>query len=127
MSNPRQGLFKGVRNPGSIVNAEFHDPSGSKKGASGVPATINQVIADSTVKTPLEAYSMLWVVNRDTVTQYLFVGKDSAVPGTVSASNGLALPAGEGHLFHCGASDDDTQSMAVKSSSSQVHITVLEV
>lgn len=127
MSNKNQGLFKNARSPGSIVNAQHHDPSGSEKSANGVPATIKQVIADSTVETPLENFAMLWVVNRDTVPHFVFVGKHADVPGTVSASNGMCIPAGDGVLLNCGASSDDMQSMAVKSDSSQLHITILEV
>lgn len=127
MSNKNQGLAKNARSPGSIVNAEHHDPSGSSKSANGVPATIKQVVADSSVETPLENFAMLWVVNRDTSPHYIFVGKHSDVPATVSASNGMCIPAGAGIQLNCGASSDDMQSMAVKSDSSQLHLTILEV
>lgn len=125
--NSKQGLFKNARSPGSIQNAHHHDPSGSEKSANGIPATIKKVVATSTTKEPLEQYAMLWVVNRDAAVQYVFVGKDVDVPVTVDATNGMAIPAGEGVLLHCGASDDPMQSMAVKTSSAQVHITILEV
>lgn len=125
-ANPNQGLRKNARSPGSISNAQHHDPSGAEKSLNGIPATIQQVVATSTTKTPLEQFALLWVVNRDTAVQYIFVGKDSDVPLTVSATNGMALPAGEGVLLHCGASDDDLQSMAVKSSNALVHVTILQ-
>lgn len=127
MSNKKQGLFKNARNPASIQNAEHHDPSGSSKSANGVPATIKQVVATSTTKTPLEDYAMVWAVNRDASVQYVFVGKDSSVPVAADASNSLAIPPNSGVLLNCGASDDDMQSMAIKSSNALVHLTILEV
>lgn len=123
----RLGLNKHVRNPGSIVNIEHHDPSGSQKSANGIPATIKSVIATSTTATPLEPAAMLWVVNRDTSVQYIYVGKISTAPATVDASNGMALPPNAGILMCCGKSDDDKISMSVKTSNALVHVTVLEV
>lgn len=126
-ANPNQGLRKNARSPGSITNAQHHDPSGAEKSLNGIPATIKQVVATSTTKTPLEQFALLWVVNRDlAAVQYIFVGKDSDVPATVDATNGMAIPPGEGLLLHCGASDDDMQSMAVKTSNALVHVTILE-
>lgn len=125
--NPKLGLKNNARSPASIANAEHHDPSGSQKSANGIPATIKQVIATSTTETPLEDFAMLWVVNRDTSVQYIFVGKDSDVPGTVDATNGMAIPPETGILLNCGASNDDMQSMAVKTSNALVHVTILEV
>lgn len=124
---PFQGLRKNARSPGSIQNAQHHDPSGAERSLNGTPATINKVIATSTTKEPLEPYAILWVVNRNTATQYIFVGKDEDVPVTVDASNGMALPPNYGILLHCGESNDNKQSIAVKSSHSDVHITILEV
>ena len=126
MANPKQGLMKNARSPGSIVNAEHHDPSGAARSTEGVPATIKEVVATSTTKKTIEPYALLWVVNGHASIQYIYVGKDSSVPATVDASNGMALPAGQGILLHCGASDDDKESMAVKTSNAAVHVTVLE-
>lgn len=123
----QQGLLKNARSPGSIVNAEHHDPSGSQKSANGIPATIKTIVADSSVKTSLEPFAMLWVVNRDTSVHYIFVGKDNVVPSPVTASNGMAIPPGAGVLLNCGVSEDDMQSMAMKTDSSQIHVTILEV
>lgn len=122
----RLGLNKSARNPGSIVNIEHHDPSGSQKSANGVPATIKQVVATSTTATALEPLALLWVVNRDTSVQYIFVGKADLVPVTVDASNGMALPPNAGLLLCCGKSDDDKQSIMVKTSNALVHVTILE-
>ena len=127
MVNPKHGLRKNASSPASITNSQHHDPSGSQKGANGIPGTIKQVVATSTTATPLEAYALVWAVNRNAAAQYIFSGKNSDVPVTVDATNGMAIPAGEGLLIHCGASDDDLQSMAIKTSHADVHLTVLEV
>lgn len=128
MASPRptQGLRTSVRSPGSIQNDQHHDATATQRGSDGKIGAIERVIADSTVKTAIQDNQPLWVVNRDTVVHYLFVGKDSETPGTVDDTNGMALPAGEGFLIFSDKSDDDQQSIVVKTDSSQVHITVLK-
>lgn len=128
MSSQKQGLRNNASSPGSIANSQHHDLSASQRSANGIPGTIKQILAASNVKTPLSDYAMLWVVNNDTSPHYLAISKDSDIPaGAVTAATGMCIPAGQGVLICCGASNDDQQSMACKSDSIQIHITVLEV
>lgn len=126
MSSQKLGLRNNARNPASIQNDQHNDASAAQRSLNGISGVIKQIIASSTTATPLSDYAILWVVNTSASPQYLFLGKLSSAPVSVGATNGLCLPAGEGLLLHCGMSDDDKQSIAVKSSDTSVHITVLE-
>ena len=125
--NPNQGLRNNARSPGSIDNAEHHDPSGSKKVIPGIPGTIDSIFATSSSKNPIPPASELWVVNTDAAIQYVYIGKDSGCPaGAPSITTGIAIPAGKGFAIHCGVSDDPMQSIVVKTSSNNVQVTLLQ-
>ena len=123
--NQFKGLRNNARSPGSISNAQHHDPSGSEKSANGIPATIKTVVADSTVETSIEPFAILWVVNRNASAQFIYVGEGPSP--VVSATTGMALPAGQGQLLHTGAPSDPALSMVLKSSHSDVHVTIMKV
>ena len=123
---PTQGL-QNARSPGSIANAEHHDFTGVGKQASGLLVSIDRIIADSSVAAgeAVGDFAPMWVVNRDAAAvHYLYVGKEPA-PGTVDATNGIALPPNFAGMVFGPASDDPMKSIMVKSDDSDVHITVM--
>jgi hypothetical protein len=115
--NKNLGLRNHASSPASIANNEHHDPSGSKKVIDGSAATIREIIADSTTKTPLEDYAVLRVTNTTGAVEYLFVGKDSDAPaGVPTILNGMAFPAGHSEMVFCGVADDNKESIVCKAS-----------
>lgn len=116
------GLRNQARSPGSIVNAQHHDLTGSQKSMNGSPATLNAIIADSTVLTSLEDFEILRVVNTTGATAFFWHGRRDQDPGALTAANAFALPAGHVEVFLCGATDDVMQSMACKASVSGVQV-----
>jgi len=124
--NPKIGLNNHARSPGSIANAQHHDPSGSEKSINGSPATIKSVIATSTTLTPVSNFAVVRVVNTTGSTAFFWSGKMSDDPGVLSAANALALPPNSSEVFHCGASDDDKISMGVKTNVVGVQVVIME-
>lgn len=124
--NPTQGLRKSARSPGSIQNEQHHDPTAAQRSTNGVLGAIDRVLANSTTKEPIQDNQPIWAVNTSGSVAYIFIGKDNLCPVTVDATNGLAIPAGQGLLLFSDRSDDDQQSIVVKTSASSVHVTVLK-
>lgn len=124
--NPAHGLRQNARSPGSIVNAQHHDATGSEKDISGSPIAIKKVIADSTVVTPVDDFAIVRYMNRNSTPEYLWVGPINQVPATVNATNGIALTPLFHEVAYLPASKDSKISIALKSSSSQVHIVIME-
>jgi hypothetical protein len=124
--NPKLGLFNNARSPGSIQNMEHHDPSGSQKSINGSPATVLSIIPDSTVKTPIHPYAVLRVVNTTGATAFFLACKDSDMPGALTALNALAIPPNSAEVFHCGASDEDLESIVCKASVIGVQVAVMD-
>ena len=124
-----KGLRKNSRSPGSIHNAEHHDVTGSNKSINGHPLAIEMILADSTdaPNNPIRNHGMIRVMNTDNANvQYIWAGKEDAVPGTVDATTGLALAPYESEIMYVGYSDDDKKSLVVKTSSSSVQVVVIE-
>lgn len=120
------GLRNNSRSPGSIANAQHHDPTGSEKDLSGSPAAIKEVVADSTVATSVENFSIIRLMNRDTSVQYLWIGLEGDEPGTVNDTNGMALTPQFHEVMYLPASNDPQQAITVKSSNSLVHVVIME-
>lgn len=123
----RLGLRGSARSPGSIPNIEHNDPSGAQKNISGTGGVISSVIATSTTVTPVGDGAMLRVVNTSASVQFIWVGKESLAPGTVTIANGMALPPNSVDLFFSDISDDDKDAMVVKTSNSAVQVVILAV
>lgn len=121
------GVRKESSSPGTIVNKQNHDRSGSQKTLEGTGGTIKEIIADSSVITPVEAGCVLRVVNTDAATQFLFVGLRSEAPGVApTIANGIALPPDcKEHVF-IGFTAAANEGTVIRSSSSNVQVTVLE-
>lgn len=125
--NPTQGLRTSARSPGSIANEQHHDDSASQRSANGVPASIDRILADSTVKTPIQDNQMLIVNNTAAAWAYVFVGKDADCPGSApTISNGIGVPPNSQTLMISGKSDDAQQSIVVKASAATVQVVVLK-
>ncbi len=129
MSSPRptQGLRTTARSPGSIQNEQHHDDSAAQRSGNGVIASIERIIATSTTKTAIQDNQPLWVCNTAAATAFVFVGKDNDCPaGTPDITNGMAIPPNTGLLMFPGKSDDDAQSIVVKTSAATVQVVVLK-
>lgn len=124
---PTQGLRTTVRSPGSIINDQAHDDSASQKSGNGVIASIERIIVTSTTKTAIQDNQPLWVVNTATATAFVFVGKDNDCPaGAPDITTGMAIPPNTGLLMFPGKSDDNVQSIVVKTSAATVQVVVLK-
>jgi len=119
-----KGQKRHVRSPSGIVNVEHHDPSGARKVILGTPSGVQQVIADATSEVSVQQVSVLRVHNTDAAVQYIWVGEENAVPGTVDATTGIPIPAGAIENFYVGDSTSE-YGMVVKTSSANVDIVEL--
>ena len=119
-----KGLKKNARSPGSIHNAEHHDPTGSSKGIDGTPLNIEDIITPTTEE-PIENCAIVRVYNADAGVQYIWSGQITAAPGTVDATTGIALAPGSSEVCYLGFSDDDQESLGIKTSDAAVQVVKL--
>lgn len=129
MSSPRptQGLRTSARSPGSIQNEQHHDDTAIQRSGNGMPASMDRILADSTVKTAIQDNQPLWVSNTSASWQYVFVGKDADCPaGAPSITTGMGIAPNTSVLMFSGKSDDDQQSIVVKASAATVQVVVLK-
>lgn len=123
---PEQGLKNRARSPGSIINDQYNEATGVQKNGNGTIGAISQVLADSTVATPVGDKQPLWVANRSASWQYIWIGKEGILPMTINASSGMALAPNTAILMFADESDDPAQSILVKSGDTSVHVTLLK-
>lgn len=124
---PTQGLRKTARSPGSIVNEQAHDDTATQRSGNGIPASISLILADSTVKTPIQDNQPLLINNTANAWAYVFVGKDSDCPaGAPAITTGMGVPPNAQVLMFPGKSDDGLQSIVVKASAATVQVVVLK-
>lgn len=112
--------------PSSIQNAEHYDRAQAKRVMDGTPGTPSEIVADSTTEQPVPQISILRVTNTNAAVQFLFVGKESDVPGGApDITEGYALPPNSvTHVFI--GKREDGESDFIKSSSSDVQVIVCE-
>lgn len=120
------GLKKNARNPGSIINEQHHDASNAQKNLGGSPGQIKSIIPASTTVTAIEDESVLRVVNTSGADQFIFIGKVDEVPGVLSASNALVIHGQTTEIFFSGSSDNDSKSLAVKTSNNAVQVAIMK-
>ena len=129
-SNSKIGLKKHARSPGSIINAEHHDPTGAGKGTQGYLGTIkldiagNPCIFTDTVVHAVDNYAILKVANTTGAFTYLWIGDFGDEPATPGITNAFAIPPNSTELIFVGASD--IASKAFKSSSAALQVIVIE-
>lgn len=129
MSSPRptQGLRTTARSPGSIVNEQHHDDTAAQRSGNGMIASMDRIIATSTTKTAIQDNQPLKISNTSASWQYVFVGKDVDCPaGTPDITNGMGIAPNTSELWFPGKSDDDQQSIVVKTSAATVQVVVLK-
>ena len=129
MSSPRptQGLRTSARSPGSIQNEQNHDDSATQRSGNGVIASIDHILTTSTTKAPIQDNQPLWVSNTSATWQYVFVGKDVDCPaGAPDITTGLGVAPNTSVLMFPGKSDDDQQSIVVKTSAATVQVVILK-
>lgn len=129
MSSPKptQGLRTSARSPGSIQNEQHHDDTAIQRSGNGMPASMERILSDSTVKTPIQDNQPLWVSNTAAAWAYVFVGKDVDCPaGAPSITTGMGIAPNSSVLMFSGKSDDDQQSIVVKASAATVQVVVLK-
>lgn len=129
MSSPRptQGLRTTARSPGSIQNEQAHDDSACQRSGNGMIASVERIIAASTTKTPIQDNQPLKVSNTSATWQYVFVGKDADCPaGAPDITTGMGIAPNTSELMFPGKSDDDQQSIVVKTSADTVQVCVLK-
>jgi len=129
MSSPRptQGLRTSARSPSAIANEQNHDDTAVQRSGNGMPASIDRIIATSTTKEPIQDNQPLWVSNTAVVWAYVFVGKDIDCPaGAPSITTGMGIAPNSSVLMFSGKSDDDQQSIVVKTSAATVQVVVLK-
>lgn len=129
MSSPRptQGLRTTVRSPGSITNEQAHDDTATQRSGNGMPASMERIIGTSTTKTAIQDNQPLWASNTTGTWAYIFVGKDSDCPaGAPDITTGMGIAPNSSLLMFSGKSDDDAQSIVVKTSAATVQVVVLK-
>ena len=129
MASPRptQGLRTSARSPGSIQNEQHHDDSASQRSGNGMIASMDQIIATSTTKTPIQDNQPLRISNTSGTWQYVFVGKEVDCPaGAPDITTGMGIAPNTSELWFPGKSDDDQQSIVVKTSAATVQVVVLK-
>lgn len=115
-TNKKLGLRNHARSPGSIANAEHHDPSRAHRGMDGIPGTYQESkVTNDALVHAVEDHTVLRVANDTGATVYVWVGAAEDVPGTVDATNGIAVLANSVEVIHCGAIDA-MSSVAYKAS-----------
>jgi hypothetical protein len=120
------GLKQNARNPSAIANMEFNDAAKAQKCLVGTAGDVDSILADSTVTTPLEAESVLRIANTANAVAYIYVGKLSLLPGALSITTALAIMPYSSEVIFAGTSDDDKDSIVVKSSAATVQVAVLK-
>ena len=110
--NNKIGLKKHARSPGSIDNAEHHDPSRAKRVLNGSAGSITTITNDA-VEHAVGDNSILRVANDTGGTIYLWTGEAGTDP-TVNATNGIAILDGTVENIFVGASADSQVSQAYK-------------
>jgi hypothetical protein len=120
------GLKNNARNPASIANIEHDDESGSKKVTAGGGAQVKSIVPASTIATAIPNDAILRIVNTTGSDQYVFIGKEDAVPGALNITNSLIMHGQSMEYFFAGSSDDDKKSLVVKTSSNSVQVAVLK-
>jgi hypothetical protein len=119
------GISSKVRNPGSIANDQHVDTAKAQKNIQGT-GVIDKIIAPSSTATPVPNDAVIRVCNTSGSIQYVYVGPENTVPGTVDATNSFALPAGSVDHIFCGQADDDKYSIMVKTSANSVQVVLLK-
>lgn len=120
------GLKQNARNPSAIANMEFNDGAKAQKCLIGTAGDVESIIADSTAQTIIGDEAVLRIANTSAAVAYVFVGKASLVPGTLDITTALAVMPNTSEVFFCGVSDDEKDSMVVKSSAAAVQIAILK-
>jgi len=116
-----------ARSPGSIQNEQAHDDCAVQRSGNGMIASMERIIATSTAKTAIQDNQPLMVNNTANAWAYVFVGKDSDCPaGAPDITTGMGVPPNSSVLMFPGKSDDDQQSIVVKTSAATVQVVVLK-
>lgn len=111
--NNKIGLKKHARSPGSIDNAEHHDPSRAKRVIKGSASNITSITNDAS-EHAVPDNSIIRVANDTGGTVYVWVGDAGSAPGTVDSTNGIAIPNGTVENLFMGVSEDSQVSQAYK-------------
>jgi hypothetical protein len=99
---------------------EHHDPTGVQKNIKGTPATIDEIIVDSTSVFTVKNFSMIRLANTTANFQFVWVGKIGDEPVAVDITTGIAIAPNSCETFYVGFSDDVSKSLAAKTSSALV-------
>ena len=127
MKQTQIGLKHNARSPGSIANAQHHDPSGAERDMGGSAATFKtEDIHNTTDTVPVHDRAVLRVFNTTGAVEYLWVGLASEAPVTVDATNGIALVPEFYENLYCGVALPFDDSIAFKASSGAVQVTVMQ-
>jgi len=121
--NPR---LNRSRSTAVIQNQEHHDPSSSSRDITGSPGTPDVIISTAATKQPVPEGCVIRVANTNAATQFLFIGEDADAPaGAPVLADGMALPPNSSECFYVGKLASG-KSPAIKASSNDVQITVME-
>lgn len=121
-----KGLKTNARSPGSITNAQHHDPSMSERDIAGSPGTPDDIISDAATAQVVPKGAILRVMNTNAAVQYIFIGKQSDVPGGApDISTGIAIAPNFYENFYLGERKDG-ESIFIKASSNDVQVVVYE-
>ena len=121
---PKTGLTNNARSPGSIANAQHHDPSRAERDMGGSAGTPLAFFND-TVEHAIHPNAILRVFNTTAAVEFLYIGQEPA-PVTVDATNGFAVVPEFFENFYCGVSDDPQKSIVVKASSAAIQIALMK-
>lgn len=122
----KPGQNTGARSPSGIVNAEHHDLSSAGKKISVVPGAIEQIVADSTIETPLKKKQMVRLANTTASVAFVWIGEAGLAPVAVDITNGLAIQPNETIIISSGELVNG-KSCAIKTSANTVQAVLFEV
>lgn len=121
-----KGLKTNARSPGSIANAQHHDPSMAERDLAGSPGTPDIIVSDAATKRVVPNGAIIRVVNTDSSMQFLFIGKDGDVPaGAPDITDGIAIPPNFYENFYLGERKDG-ESIFIKASDNAVQVIIFE-
>ena len=126
MSNQQTNLRKAARNPSSIANDQHNDASGVSRSTMGEIIALESIVADSSVASGVDVpeRGTLRVCNTSGSTQFLWIGDHDSVPGSVTITNGIALPPNHVAMMFTGLASSDQKSLKVRSSNAAVQVAI---
>lgn len=128
--NSNLNLKRTARNPSSIANDEHNDAAGAGRSANGDILCIDRIIptAEATAATgaPVPERGTLRIANQTAAWAFVYIGEEGTVPGTLDATNSMAVAPNSSTMLYSGVSTSAMKSLMIRVSAALVQVIVMK-